>query len=116
MRQLVVTRRARLDIDDILAQSEARFGPMAAERYRRLLDQGLADLQQEPQRPSARRRKGGPEGVRFYHMLSVGRSLPVADRIARPRHLIAFSFNAAEVRILRVLHERMDVERRLSGD
>jgi plasmid stabilization system protein ParE len=44
-----------------------------------------------------------------------GRAQLPKDRVGHPRHLIAFSFDASELRILRVLHESMDVEARL-GD
>ena len=37
MHRLVVTRNAKLDIDDILTQSDAVFGSSAADRYRRLI-------------------------------------------------------------------------------
>lgn len=54
MRRLTVAPQAERDLHDILVYSEARFGPDAAERYRRLIDQALTELLRDPESAQGR--------------------------------------------------------------
>ncbi len=114
MRRLNLSANASRDAALILRESRARFGPAARARYAHLLKTAYADLQADPTRVGVRPAKAAD--VHLYAIRHSRVQSPGQDRVARPCHLIAFSFDAAEVRILRVLHERMDVERRLGGD
>lgn len=115
MRRLVLAPVARMDIAALLRESRKRFGPAALVRYLGLLDAAYADLQADPERLGVRR-LAETEGLHLYPLRRSRSRLPAKGRVGSPRHVIIFSYDAAEVRILRVLHERMDVEGRLGGD
>ena len=89
-------------------------GAAARARYGRPLSAAYADLQADPERLGVR-----PAGVADLCLYPIRHSrarLPPADRVGRPRHLIVFTFDKTHVRILRVLHDGMDVARHVSGE
>ncbi len=115
MHRLVVTQNAKLDIDDILAQSEGLFGSRAAALYRRLIDHALNNLAGDPSRNGVSREPGLPEAVNFYPLRVANYGLARDERVSRPRHVLAFRYDAEAVVLLRVLHDRMDAASHLSG-
>lgn len=112
MRRLTISANASRDAALILRDSRARFGPAARARYAQLLRAAYPDLQADPTRPGVR--PAETADVHLYALRNSRAQSPAQERVVRPRHLIAFSFDAAEVRILRVLHERMDTESQLA--
>jgi toxin ParE1/3/4 len=114
MRQLDVARNARRDIDMLLWESRMRHGPRAADRYRRLIDTALIDLRQDPSRPTASRFEG--TDLWLYALRASARRLAAAHRVGDPPHVIAYRFDEERVRIVRVLHEAMDLPRHLGSE
>ena len=49
-----------------------------------------------------------------YHLRSSGRRAVRTERVAKPRHLIVFSRDAARLTIVRVLDDRMDISTQLA--
>ena len=115
MRRLVVAPRAQRDLDDILARSDELFGDAAAERYRRLIDHAVANLLADPERLGVRIESGLPAWARLYPLRLASRGAALADRVSRPRHLLIFRYTDRELRLIRVLHERMNVGSHLGG-
>ena len=105
MHRLFVTRNAKVDIDDILAQSEALFGSPAAERYRSLIDCALKDLADDPSRNGVRAEPGLPNAVHLYPLRIANYQLARSKQVSRPRHILAFRYDAEAII---VLHDRMD--------
>lgn len=113
MRQLDVARNARRDIDKLLWDSHVRHGARAADRYRRLIDAALADLRHDPSRPTATRFE--TTTLWLYALRIASRRLAVTHRVGDPPHVVAYRFDEARVRIVRVLHEAMDLPRHLAS-
>jgi toxin ParE1/3/4 len=109
---LRLSAAAERDLRVIFAASEDRFGPVVAERLRRLVSAALQDLRVDAARAGVREEDGG---TRVYHLRHSRRRLPRAWRIARPRHLLAFRIIGDRIVILRVLHDAMDLPAHL-GD
>ena len=103
--------RARLDVRVVLSASGNQFGEAAQRRYRLLLEQAIDDVAANPRRPGVR--AAGPEGVWLYHTRHARLRTPANLRVSRPRHLIAFTIIGDEVRVLRVLHDAMDLPEHL---
>lgn len=95
-RRLIVRPRARHDLDEIWAYTEARWGTSQADEYVRSLLAGIDDLVDQPERGSDRSyiRKG-------LRKITVG------------SHAIYYFHDARELRISRVLHVRRDADREL---
>ena len=72
----------------------------------------MRDLRDDPERASSRNRDDLGPMVRSYHIdLSKGRS---GTGIKSPRHVIFYTLQYKdEVRVLRILHDRMRPERHL---
>ena len=115
MRRLVVTLEAKLDINDILAQSQVLLGPPAAIRYRRLIDRALTNLIVDPSRNGVGTKPGLQDAVRLYPLRVANYGVARSERVSRPRHVVAFTYDVEEVLILRVLHDRMDAGEQLGG-
>lgn len=111
MRRLDVARHARRDIETLLWESHSRHGARAANRYRRLINAALADLRQDPSRPASSPVEG--TALWLYALRISARRLPAAYRVNAPPHVIAYRFDDQRVRIVRVLHEAMDLPRHL---
>jgi len=97
----------------VLKQSREQFGDDAQHRYERLLNNTMRDLAADPQRPGAREASGAATGAWLYHSRHTSRRLPTPDRVARPRHIVVYRVVGDVVRILRVLHDAMDLPERL---
>ncbi len=110
MRRLVVSPPARRAFKSILAQSRKRFGFEIEQRYRWLFIRAFADLRADPARRSVR---AVGNGVLLYHLRHSRNGLASADRIARPRHLIAFRHDEEEIVIIQLLYDGMDLSARL---
>lgn len=115
MRALAVGRHARADIDDILADSREGWGEAGEARYRALLDAALADITADPERAGSRSRPDIPAGMRLYPIRHSRLRTPRDHRVGDPRHILAYRFDEQVVRLVRVLHDRMDLPRWLAG-
>lgn len=111
--KLRLTRRARADLAAVLRQGREQFGDEAQRRYERLLNATMRELAADPRRPGVRAASSAADDARLYHSRHTSRRLPAADRVARPRHIIVFRIADDEVRILRVLHDAMDLPEHL---
>ncbi|MBL8549775.1 MAG: type II toxin-antitoxin system RelE/ParE family toxin [Hyphomonadaceae bacterium] len=109
MRRLIVQPPARSDERAILTVSFRNFGLAARNRYRALLQQAYANLQNNPLRAGSVERSDLPGRVRVYHLRHARSRLAKEKRTARPRHFIVFTFDEDAVRIVRVLHDAMDL-------
>lgn len=109
MRRLRLTRVARADIAAILRHSRTEFGDAAQHRYRALIEVALDDLLADPDRPGV---AAAPKDLRLYHLRHSRRR--GAGSVGRPRHLVVFRCDLEHLTVLRLLHDSMDVSRRLS--
>ncbi len=115
MKRIEVSFEARLDIIGILAWSEDRHGPAARTRYERLILTCLDDLAEDSGRPTTFELTDRRPGLRGYHLRQGRRRARLDGQgVGTPRHLIICSADAVRVRIHRVLHEVMDMTRRLA--
>jgi toxin ParE1/3/4 len=111
--KLRLTRQARADMAAVFKQSREQFGEDAQRRYERLLNATMRELAVDPQRPGVREASSGPQGLRLYHTRHASRRMIAGDRVGRPRHIIVYRVVGDEVRILRLLHDAMDLPPRL---
>ena len=110
MRRLVVSPPARRAFKSILAHSRKRFGSGIEQRYRWLFVRAFADLRADPARRGVRVVE---DGLYLYHLRFSRTGLAPGERIARPRHLIAFRYDDEEVVVLQLLYDGMDLPSRL---
>jgi toxin ParE1/3/4 len=113
MRKLLVAPRAQRDIDAALHDSAERHGLNAARRYRRLIYLTIQSLHEHPDRPAAR--SVGDGDLRLYALRTAARQLGLREPVRAPSHLVVFRFDDQIVRIVRVLHEAMDLPRHLGS-
>ncbi len=113
MRPLRLAPRAQRDLAEILETSEDRFGARTADRYRRLFAAAFRDLSADPGRVGVRADEGVPDGIRLYHLRYARPRVSGQHRIVRPRHFIVFREVNGQVRVVRILHDSMDLERHL---
>lgn len=113
MRRLDITARARRDTAAALSDSLRNFGPLAVDRYILLIDQAYADLCADPERPGVRPDPELSPDIWLYPLRLSRMRVAAEDRVGKPRHVVAFRFNDARVQIIRLLHDGMDLPRRL---
>ncbi|MCI3133698.1 type II toxin-antitoxin system RelE/ParE family toxin [Phenylobacterium aquaticum] len=114
MRRLILSLEGRVDVAGILARSGEVFGQQARRRYSALLDVALRDLLDDPKAVGSQLRPDLAAGVYVYHLRHSRQRARVAGTIVSdPRHLILYEFDAAEVRVMRILHEAMDLARHI---
>lgn len=99
------------DIATILAESVARFGDAASERYERLIATALIDLAADPARPGSRAAPELGEGARLYHLRGSRRRAGMGvGAVGTPRHFVVYCVVEADViGVARVLHDSMDL-------
>lgn len=112
-RRLRLAEPALKDIDEIWSYTAEVYDVDQADAYEALLWQAIRDIRDAPERPSSRKRDDLGQAVRTYHIeLSKGRS---GTGIKAPRHVLIYTLHfEGEVRILRILHDRMKPEHHLS--
>lgn len=100
---------AEADFDQILQATAERFGERQATVYAEALLAALDALQEGPRTPGARARDDLAKGVFTLHAARAGH---------RARHLIVFRIESGRgkrfVQVLRILHEVMDLPRRVA--
>lgn len=87
--------------------SRQQFGREAQLRYERLLNTAMRELAADPGRPGVR--EAGRRGLWLYHLRHARQRPSPADRVGQPRHILVFIVMADELRIVRVLHDAMDL-------
>jgi plasmid stabilization system protein ParE len=113
LRRLDITARARRDTAAALRDSLRNFGPVAVDRYILLIDQAYVDLRADPARHGVRTAAETSSDIRLYPLrLSRTRVAP-EDRVGQPRHIVAFRCDDERIEIIRLLHDGMDMPRRL---
>lgn len=106
---------ARRDIAAALRNSENEFGLSARARYKALIDQAIADLAEDAERPGTRRLDEVGKGYWVYH-LKFSRSRVTGKSVGKPRHFLMYRFENSDALIIaRLLHDRMLPERHLVG-
>jgi len=113
MRRLVVEPAADADVRDLRKASHRNFGPISARRYQALLRAAYRMLREDPTRPSVQHRADLRAAPYFFH-LRHARTRGASPKQAR--HIIVFTYDDETLTILRVLHDSMDVEQRVSGE
>ena len=111
-RTVEIAAQATRDIGEIHHASRRRFGNVAAGRYRALIAVGIETLSGEPAQKAAKGHEDLPDGIWTYHLRHVRQARP--EKVGNPRHLLVFTYDDANLRILRVLHEAMDFSRHVS--
>jgi plasmid stabilization system protein ParE len=102
-------------VDDLLFQSAIRFGEAAADRYRQLIDYALSDLLADPEPLAARPLSEVPSAPFLYHLRHTRNRPPPGMRVQNPRHIVAYTFDSDSLRVLRLLHDSMDIAAQLDG-
>lgn len=115
MKQFVLAPAADRDILGILRWTHAQFGEQASIRYENLIATAITDIAQHVDRPGVKERHDLGAGFYTYHLsFSRQRAATSSRRVKRPRHFVVFRHKDTQtVEILRVLHDRMDLERHL---
>jgi plasmid stabilization system protein ParE len=116
VRRVRITGPAQRDIARALRRSSEDFGARARERYRRLLDQALRDLAEDPDRVGVRPIDDVRVGYFAYHLKSSTKGTP-KPTVHQPRHLLAFYIDDADdVVVAHIFHERQMLSRHLVAD
>ena len=113
MRRLIVSPEARRDLRLIRAAGVGMFGRGVADKYDGLLRRAFTDLRLDPRRPAASMIRDTDTGLWSYHIRASRHRAPAGQRIGRPRHVVIFRFDDAQIEIVRLLRENMDVLRHL---
>lgn len=108
MRQIRLSDSAQQDITDLLAHSEAMFGPSARERYASLIVAALRDAAADDEELVTTLRPELGTDVRTWH-LPRSRATSPGGLVRRPRHLLVYRFDGETMLVARVLHESMDL-------
>ncbi len=97
--------RAREDLSEIIAWTEAQFGPAQAEVYRDVIFAAFRELTEGPALAGIKTRDDILPGLLALHVARHGR---------RGRHFVLFRAAASGkpiLEILRILHDQMDLSR-----
>jgi len=104
-----LSRLAEQQIDDILLDSELRFGALARARYAALLFRAMQDVADNPRRPTIAWPDRLGQAIGVYHIRHS--RIRVADppgRVGEPRHLLVCRIAGdGVVEFLGLMHERM---------
>lgn len=105
---------ARKDIKDALQWSSGNFGRAAAPRYRQLIGVGLSEIAVNPKLQHSYELSALQPGIRLYHLRHSRKRAVVDGQFVRsPRHFVAYAIREADVVIVRVLHDRMEIAQQM---
>jgi toxin ParE1/3/4 len=106
---------ARTDVAHILATSAERWGTEARRRYAAILAAAVRKVAADPEGPATRERADLLPGIRSFHIRHA-RGQDSETRVARPVHILYYRVTkAGSIEIVRVLHDRMEPRRYLTG-
>ncbi len=108
--EVALAAPADRDFLEIMSWSAEHFGAAAADRYEALIGQAIADIGEDPFRPSAGKRPELPDGLFAYH-LSASRDRVAGGRVHTPRHFVLYRIFGSRVEVLRLLHDSRDLAR-----
>lgn len=110
MRKLQLSVLSRSDIKAISSYTAETYGLNQANSYARLIEQSLADIEENPEGVGTKLRPELGGFIRSYAIsLSRKRSKP---SIKSPRHIIIYTLEYEDkIFVLRVLHDSMDIAR-----
>lgn len=105
--------QAQEDYKNALRKSGQRFDKVGKRRYRRLLEQALFDVVQEPDmREITWFRLGSDDNreVGFYHVRHsrIAASADPAERVKNPRHTLALERIGTRIVVLAIPHDAQD--------
>jgi len=107
MSKLLISASARRDVSDALMYTSQRWGPRQRRLYRSLIQQALDTLLVDPLAPASRARDDIAPGIRIFHIARHGRPA---------RHFVVYTvMPQGDVRVIRLLHDAMDLPDTLSG-
>ncbi len=111
MRRIIWARPALADTGNCLVWSGERFGEQAASRYRHLIRTAVHEISKEPDRIGARRFEEFRPNAWIYHLRHSRKRAAVDGVVVKsPRHFVNYLEEPEAVRILRLLHDSMDIE------
>ncbi len=117
MKQFVLAPAADRDIHGILRWTQEHFGEQASIRYEHLIATAITDIAQHSERLGVKERLDLARGLFTYHLSSSRERAATLSRrvkVKHPRHFLVFRHKGTHtVEVLRVLHDRMDLERHL---
>lgn len=102
MAEVVLTRQADADIDEVLARTLRTWGEAQYWAYFDLIREALLAIAEDPSR--GRPRLAVRPGVLGHHIKRPGHDA---------RHIVFYVVDADTVTVLRLLHDSMDFERHL---
>jgi plasmid stabilization system protein ParE len=88
---------------------------MARARYALLIKTAYRDLLDNPERPGARCSPDVSVTQYLYHLRYTRNRPPPGMRVQNPRHIVAYTFDSDSLRVLRLLHDSMDIAAQLEG-
>lgn len=105
---------ARQDIKNTLKWSAENFGVAALERYKTLLAVAIKEIHADPQLLHSYEEPGLQAGIRLYPIRHSRKRAAVQDQIVgNPRHIVVYMTANGDTVIVRVLHDRMQIARRI---
>lgn len=90
--------------------SQERFGEAASERYYSLLLRAFKLMVDEPFDSRSRTADAVSPGLRTLHLKRLVRP---GEQPRAPRHLLLYRIDGSTVRVIRILHDSMDLTRHL---
>src|SRR6266446_1031612 len=115
MARFRLSRQAKADLPHILSTSAERWGIEGRRRYPALLAAAIRKVAADPEGPATRDRAELAPGIRSFNIRHARVDDPKA-RVGRPVHILYYRVSVLDfIEIVRVLHERMEPSRRVSG-
>jgi plasmid stabilization system protein ParE len=100
-----------------LKDSRAKFGPTARARYALLIKTAYRDLLDDAERQGVSRSFQVSASQYLNHIRHARNRPPPGERVQNPRHIVAYKFDSDTLRVLRLLHDSMDIAAQLNeGD
>ncbi len=116
MKHLRRSAAAIADIEDCLELSLQDFGEKAAARYAELLSVALEGILQDTDLLGSFAYEELPH-IRMVHLRHFRSRAKIGGKmVKKPRHFIVYCAVDEEIVILRILHERMEIEQHLGEE
>lgn len=116
MRHFRLSRFAEVDLTDILATSEERWGIEARRRYAAIIAVAMRKVAADPKAPATQARVELATGIRSFHLRHARGHDPEA-KVRQPVHVLYYRVVAPDlVEIIRVLHERMEPSKHIDPE
>ena len=109
-----ITEAAEADRTAILADSRREHGDEGRRRYSLLITAAVRAVAADPERAGAHPRPELGDGLWTFHLATARRLVPDAvDRVRHPTHFVVYRTDGQTVWIVRILHDAMDLPRRI---